>query len=76
MKSMKCCLRQLRTELGLSRVELAELSGVSAYTIGELERESRGPSLDVAMRLASALNVPVEDMFSVTRDGATSTRSS
>ena len=54
-------IKQLRTEAGLSQAELAELVGGSdARQISRYEHGRITPSLDVAIRLAQALNVSLD----------------
>ena len=59
-------IEQIRTSLGLSRQELADLVGVHYQTIGYLERGEYSPSLVLALRIAKALNKEVSDLFSLT----------
>ena len=54
-------LKQLRLEKGLTQVELAEKSGVSQGVITNYERGFRTPTLQKAIFIAKALNVPVEE---------------
>ena len=56
----------LRAERGMSRKELAELAGVHYQTIGYLERGEYSPSLVLALRIAAALGVPLDAVFSLT----------
>jgi putative transcriptional regulator len=56
----------LRAERGISRKELAELAGVHYQTIGYLERGEYSPSLVLALRIAAALAVPLDAVFSLT----------
>jgi len=56
----------LRAERGISRKELAELAGVHYQTIGYLERGEYSPSLVLALRIAAALGVPLDAVFSLT----------
>jgi DNA-binding XRE family transcriptional regulator len=58
-------LRQLRTERGVSRRELAEALGVHYQTVGYLERGEYSPSLELALRIAGHFGVPVELIFSL-----------
>jgi transcriptional regulator with XRE-family HTH domain len=54
-------IKQLRTEAGLSQAELAELVGGSdARQISRYEHGRITPSLDVAIRIAQALNVSLD----------------
>ena len=55
----------LRAEKGLSRKALAEEVGVNFQTIGYLERGDFNPSLELALRLATFFEVPVEALFSL-----------
>ncbi len=53
-----------RLKVGLSRAELAELTGVHYQTIGYIERGEYNPSLALALRLATALKAEVSEIFS------------
>jgi len=59
-------IEQIRTGLGLSRQELADLVGVHYQTIGYLERGEYSPSLLLALRIAKALKMEVSELFSLT----------
>jgi DNA-binding XRE family transcriptional regulator len=59
-------IETIRTSLGLSRQELADLVGVHYQTIGYLERGEYSPSLVLALRIAKALNKEVSELFSLT----------
>ena len=59
-------IEQVRTSLGLSRQQLADLVGVHYQTIGYLEREEYSPSLVLALRIAKVLNREVSELFSLT----------
>jgi DNA-binding XRE family transcriptional regulator len=54
-----------RTEIGLSRQDLADKVGVHYQTIGYLEREEYSPSLVLALRIAKALSQEVSELFSL-----------
>ena len=60
-------IEAIRTSLGLSRQELADLVGVHYQTIGYLERGEYSPSLVLALRIAKALNTEVSELFSLTK---------
>ena len=57
-------LQLIRTERGLSRQQLAEAAGVNVQTIGFIERGDYSPSLELAFKLAEALGVGIEAVFS------------
>jgi DNA-binding XRE family transcriptional regulator len=59
-------IEEIRTSLGLSRQELADLVGVHYQTIGYLERGEYSPSLVLALRISQALNKEVSELFSLT----------
>jgi putative transcriptional regulator len=58
-------LEQVRTDRGLTRQALADTVGVHYQTIGYLERGEYSPSLSLALRLATALEIAVGDVFSL-----------
>ncbi|MCA9323639.1 helix-turn-helix transcriptional regulator [Candidatus Saccharibacteria bacterium] len=53
-----------RTDLGLSRQELASMAGVNYQTIGFIERGDYSPSLELAFKLAEVFGVDITDVFS------------
>lgn len=58
-------LERVRTDRGLTRQQLADAVGVHYQTIGYLERGEYSPSLSLALRLATALEIAVGDVFSL-----------
>jgi len=58
-------IEEVRTDLGLSRQELADKVGVHYQTIGYLEREEYSPSLVLALRIAAALKTQVTELFAL-----------
>lgn len=58
-------LKHYRTEAGLTQAELAKLIQVSRKTINTVENGVFVPSTILALKLAHALNVSVEDLFSL-----------
>ena len=59
-------LRELREARGLTQGQLAELVGVSRKTINTVENGIYVPSTVIALKLARALDEPVERLFSLT----------
>ena len=59
-------LEEWRLERGLSRQDLADAVSVHYQTIGYLERGEYSPSLALALRIAEVLDVPLEELFSLT----------
>lgn len=56
-------IKQQRSELGLTQAELAERVGVTRKTVNTVENGVFTPSALLAIKLAKALNVPVETLF-------------
>lgn len=56
-------LRALRESAGLKQKDLAGISGISQATISRIERDSPAPSAAVAIALARALKLSVEEIF-------------
>jgi len=61
-------LKERRTELGLTQAELAELVGVTRKTVNTIENRVFVPSTILALKLARALDRPVEALFSISPD--------
>ena len=57
-------LAVLRAERGLSRAQLAKLVEINVQSVGALERGDYYPSLDLAFRICSVFDLPVEAVFS------------
>lgn len=58
-------LKQVRIERNLLQEDLAIAIGSCGRTIGRIERGERNASLELALRLASYLDVSVEELFQV-----------
>ena len=56
-------LKEVRTAAGLTQAELAERVGVSRKTVNTVENGVFIPSTVLALGLARALGVKVEDLF-------------
>ncbi len=56
-------LRELRMKALLSQKQLAELSGLSQWTVSKIEHDHKVPHLINAHLLARALSVSIEDIF-------------
>jgi len=60
-------IREERDKRGWTQAELAARIGVSRKTINTVENGVFVPSTMIALKLAQALNVPVEELFSIER---------
>ena len=56
-------VKQCRKDKDWSQAELAIQSGISQATISDIERKRYIPRVDVALRVAKALNSTVEELF-------------
>ena len=60
---MKNILRDLRSEKGWTQEQLGQALGVSRQAVIALETEKHDPSLDLAYRIATVFERPVEEIF-------------
>jgi len=60
-------LKERRGELGLTQAELAERVGVTRKTVNTVENGVFTPSALLAIKLAGALGVTVEQLFWIER---------
>ena len=61
-------LKERRAELGLTQAELAEMVGVTRKTVNTIENQVFVPSAILALKLAKALKMPVEELFAISTD--------
>ncbi len=67
--NIQCRLRLLRQGKGaLTQQELANRVGVTRQTILSIEKQRYSPTVGLALKLAQALNVAVEDIFFLGED--------
>lgn len=57
-------IKARRNELGISQQALAVATDVSRQTIISMEQGNYAPSVHLALRVAAALDVTVEDLWS------------
>jgi transcriptional regulator with XRE-family HTH domain len=63
-------IRALRDAMGLSLRDLAERCGVSAPMLSQVERGETSPTLQVATRIASGLDLRLSQLLRLDEDGA------
>lgn len=61
-------VRELRTDLGLTQEQLADLVGIARQSIISIEKGRFLPTIETALRLSAALKVPVENLFWLKED--------
>jgi transcriptional regulator with XRE-family HTH domain len=62
-------IRAARKAQGLSQMVLAERSDLSADFIGKVERGTTSPSIESLKAIATALNLPLGDLFAGELEG-------
>lgn len=63
-ETIKNHIRHLRfREVEMTQQELAELVGATRQTVHAIEASKYAPSLEVALRIAVALDTPFEEVF-------------
>ena len=60
---MKNHIKKYRTQKGLLQQELADLCGVSRQTVNAIENNKYDPTLELAFKLAQALDTTVDHLF-------------
>ncbi|NCN52348.1 helix-turn-helix transcriptional regulator [Candidatus Parcubacteria bacterium] len=65
METVMNCVREHRTNKGITQEELAEAVGVSRQTIIAIEKGSYVPSVLLALKLATYFTLPVEKLFKI-----------
>ena len=60
---MKNIIKQLRKDRGLRQEDVANVLGVSRQTIIAIENDKYNPTLELAMKIAKLLELPVESIF-------------
>lgn len=66
-EELRNSVREARTGRGWTQLELAEQAGVSRKTINTIENGSLNPSVLIALRLATALETTVDELFRLGR---------
>lgn len=60
---MKNRIREFRKQLKLTQDELAQELGVTRQTINAIENNKYNPTLELAIKTAKFLGIPVEQLF-------------
>ncbi|MBT2684962.1 helix-turn-helix transcriptional regulator [Bacillus sp. ISL-37] len=60
---LKNSVREFRARFRFSQQDLADKIGVTRQTIGLIEKGDYAPSVTLALKIAAAFEVPVEEVF-------------
>lgn len=58
-------IRKARRDLDLTQEALADLAGLSAKHVGEIERANKDPRVTTILKLADALGLRVGELFTL-----------
>jgi putative transcriptional regulator len=56
-------INELRSNLGITQARLAEMVGVARVSIIAIEKGRFLPTIETALRISTALNIPIERIF-------------
>ena len=56
-------IKELRTNLGMTQAQLAEIVGVARVSIVSIETGRFIPTIETALRISRALGVPADQIF-------------
>jgi len=56
-------IKEIRTKLGITQAGLAELVGVARVSIVAIENGRFIPTIETALHISQALNLPIEKIF-------------
>ena len=62
---MRYYLKKSERKNGYSLEQLARLTGISRSHLNYIEKNEKEPSLSMAVRIAQALNVKIEELYKV-----------
>ena len=58
-------LKQIREEKNISLRELEKKTGISKAHLNYIEKQEREPTFSILLRIAKALDVPLEELYRV-----------
>ena len=56
-------IREIRQKKGITQIKMAEDLQVTRQTINAIEKNKYNPSLELALKLITYLDVPIEEIF-------------
>lgn len=58
-------LKEIRQKKGIGLQQLAKMTGISRSHLNYIEKNEKEPSLSMAVRIAQALNIKIEELYKV-----------
>lgn len=58
-------LKEIRQKKGIGLQQLAKMTGISRSHLNYIEKNEKEPSLSMAVRIAQALNIKIEELYRV-----------
>ena len=58
-------LKEIRKKNGYSLEQLSRLTGISSSHLNYIEKNEKEPSLSVAVRIAQALNIKIDELYRI-----------
>lgn len=58
-------LKEIRKENGISLQQLSKITGISRSHLNYIEKNEKEPSLSMAVRIAQALNVKIDELYKI-----------
>jgi len=65
--AVKNRLKEIRHDRRMNQIQFAEFLGVAQYQYNRYELQRQQPTLEMALRIAEKLNMPVEQIFYLDR---------
>lgn len=69
-KALGIRIRELRKARGLSQEELAFKANIATSFLGMIERSKKTPTIDTVEKIATALDISFEELFSFSQNTA------
>ena len=61
-------IKEIRESLNMTQSELADKLGLSVHTVSKYEQGQRNPKIEMLQKIATALNVPVQELLELDED--------
>ncbi|MFA9560429.1 helix-turn-helix transcriptional regulator [Evansella sp. AB-rgal1] len=62
-------IKEIRLRKGVTQVKMAEDLQITRQTINAIEKNKYNPSLELALKLITYFDVPIEEMFYLEEEG-------